>query len=148
MLRLLLLTSLTLVVPTFAVGPHVETTTGPIMGSKVAPGVLSWKGIPFAVPPTGDRRWTAPVLNQWKDIKNTTTIGPACIQQLNKSQAATDPGQLFYNTPPLAEDEDCLTINVWAPSNSSGKPKAVLFWVFGGSRSDIQVKPLMLTHYS
>jgi para-nitrobenzyl esterase len=130
---LLLLTFLTLILPILAVGPYVQTTTGPIVGSEVAPGVLSWKGIPFAVPPTGMRRWTPPVLNEWVNAKNTTALSPACVQQLDKSQAATDPGQIFYNTPPLAEDEDCLTINVWAPSNSSGKPKAVLFWIYGQS---------------
>jgi carboxylesterase type B len=135
MLGFLLLIFITPFSRVAAVGPHVQTTTGPIVGSEVAPGVLSWKGIPFAVPPTGQRRWTAPILNKWKDTINTTRIGPACIQQLNKSQAATDPSQLFYNTPPLAEDEDCLTINVWSPSKFSGKPKAVLFWVFGQSLS-------------
>ncbi|KAF8576369.1 alpha/beta-hydrolase [Ramaria rubella] len=137
-MKTLLLSALALLTssPCIAVGPIVQTNTGPIMGSKVAPNVLSWKGIPFAVPPTGSKRWTVPVLNKWSKVQNTTVLGPACIQQLDKTQAATDPSQIFYNTPPLPENEDCLTINVWAPS-SAAKPnlKAVIVWIFGGGFS-------------
>ena len=126
-----ILPAIVLTISTFAVGPIVRTTTGPIAGSEVTPGVLAWKGIPFAVPPTGERRWTLPVLNKWTKTKNTTTLGPACLQQFDTSAASTDPTQLFYNNPPLAEDEDCLTINIWAPSKASKTPKAVLFWIYG-----------------
>lgn len=120
-----------LIIPTAALGPHVLTTTGPIMGSEVVPGVLAWKGIPFASPPVGPRRWTLPVLNKWTETKNTTALGPACIQQYDKRNAKTDVSQIFFNTPPLAESEDCLTINIWAPSNSTGTAKAVIFWIYG-----------------
>ncbi|GJJ13655.1 hypothetical protein Clacol_007911 [Clathrus columnatus] len=111
----------------------VHTTTGPVLGTQVAADVLAWKGIPFAVPPIGARRWTAPTLNSWSHVFNATTLGPACTQLLNKSEAATDPSQVFYNTPPLPESEDCLSINVWAPvAQPHDTPKAVLFWIFGG----------------
>lgn len=112
--------------------PLVHTTTGPVLGTQVAPNVLAWKGIPFAAPPTGLRRWSTPTLNSWSKVFNATTLGPACIQLLNKSQAATDPSQVFYNTPPLPESEDCLTINVWAPvTQPNDAPKPILFWIFG-----------------
>ena len=69
-----ILPAIVLTISTFAVGPIVRTTTGPIAGSEVTPGVLAWKGIPFAVPPTGERRWTLPVLNKWTKTKNTTRL--------------------------------------------------------------------------
>ncbi|KAF8506237.1 Alpha/Beta hydrolase protein [Hysterangium stoloniferum] len=131
-MKLTFLLQFTLVHSACALGTLVETTTGPIQGSRVAPGVLAWRGIPFATPPIKSRRWMPPVLNKWSKTINTTALGPACIQQLDKSQAATDLTQIFYNTPPLPEDEDCLSINIWAPENTSSKPKAVLFWIFGG----------------
>lgn len=112
--------------------PVVYTTTGPVSGTQVSSDVLAWKGIPFAVPPTGPLRWTPPTLNKWSHVFDASSLGSACIQLLNKSEAATDPSQVFYNTPPLPESEDCLTINVWAPVVKLNQaPKAVLFWIFG-----------------
>jgi para-nitrobenzyl esterase len=37
----------------------VKIETGLLEG-VVANGVVSWKGVPFAAPPTGENRWRAP----------------------------------------------------------------------------------------
>ncbi len=40
----------------------------------------------------------------------------------------------FVNNPPLEESEDCLYINVWAPSSPAPtNGRAVMFWLYGGN---------------
>jgi carboxylesterase type B len=42
--------------------------------------------------------------------------------------------QSIYNNPAPAESEDCMYLNIYAPSSTGGGVgKAVLFWIFGGS---------------
>lgn len=40
--------------------PIVETANGRLAGSSVRHGVLAFKGIPYAAPPVGERRWRPP----------------------------------------------------------------------------------------
>lgn len=118
---ILLFLSLSLVA---AVNPLVSTSSGRVRGSEVTPGVLAWKGIPYAVPPIGGKRWAPPKENKWNGIKGATSIGVVCIQQLTAFRNE------LYNTPPFPEGEDCLTINIWAPKNTT-KLKAVIFFIHG-----------------
>jgi hypothetical protein len=37
-----------------------------------------------------------------------------------------------FNNPPPAESEDCLYLNVYAPS-APGQGRAVMYWIYGGS---------------
>ncbi|KAH8691761.1 Alpha/Beta hydrolase protein [Phaeosphaeriaceae sp. PMI808] len=42
--------------------------------------------------------------------------------------------QSIFNNPAPPESEDCLYLNIYAPSNTAGGAgRAVLFWIFGGS---------------
>jgi carboxylesterase type B len=72
--------------------------------------------IPFAAPPVGALRWSAPEAFSWSGVLRATSFGPACIQ----------PGSDWSEL-----SEDCLTINVVAPPNASAA--LVLFWIYGGS---------------
>ena len=94
----------------------VITTTGPVTGSAEG-SVLSWKGIPYAAPPIGDLRWRPPVAAScWTTERVTTTFGAVCPQ-------LTDAGEVEGN-------EDCLTLNVWAPSAATSAP--VMVFIHGG----------------
>ena len=42
--------------------------------------------------------------------------------------------QAVFNNPPPEESEDCLYLNVYAPSTpAGGNGRAVMFWIYGGS---------------
>ncbi|KAJ7630507.1 Alpha/Beta hydrolase protein [Roridomyces roridus] len=113
----------------FAAPTVVNTTSGVLHGSTTD-GVTSFKGIPFAQPPTGALRWEPPVPFISAATQNVTTLGPSCLQQFAFATAAFD--EFLFNNPPPAENEDCLFLNVWAPA-SSAKNLEVLVWIYGGS---------------
>ncbi|MBU1324149.1 MAG: carboxylesterase family protein [Alphaproteobacteria bacterium] len=101
--------------------PLVATTSGPVLGVE-ADGVRAFKGLPYAAPPIGDRRWAPPAPPEsWTDPRDASTVGALCIQP----PANGDPG---VGPPPMSED--CLTLNVWAPEGARDLP--VMVWIHGG----------------
>ncbi|KAF7306523.1 Carboxylic ester hydrolase [Mycena indigotica] len=109
----------------------VSTTSGQIQGLSDA-GVMSFKGIRFGQPPTGDLRWTAPVAFTSTSPQNATTLPPSCVQQFPFPVAALNI-KLFNNPDdPPKESEDCLFLNVWAPS-PQGQKLPVVIWIYGGA---------------
>ncbi len=116
-----------------------QTTFGPVIGSddSAGTGTLSWKGVPFASPPTADLRWKAPVDPQpWKTARTAGTFGPACVQtgrlygQGRNNRYDATIGETLGRT---VGSEDCLYLNIWQPSAPSPTPRPVIVWVHGGS---------------
>ncbi|KAF7327826.1 Carboxylic ester hydrolase [Mycena kentingensis (nom. inval.)] len=108
----------------------VNTTSGQLQG--IDDGTVMWfKGVRYGQKPT---RWGTPVEFTSSDAQNATAFGATCIQMFHASGAELD--QSIYNNPsnPPTEDEDCLFLNVWAPS-PKGQSLPVGLWIYGGSRS-------------
>lgn len=87
-------------------------------------GVRSWRGIRFAVAPTGERRWRDPLAAPDAEGEvDATAFGPVCPQPTNPAM-------------PLGEgtvqNEDCLSLNVWAPGDDA-PPRPVMVWLHGGA---------------
>ncbi|KAI1482678.1 alpha/beta-hydrolase [Daldinia eschscholtzii] len=82
-------------------------------------GVAQYLGMRYAAPPTGDRRWRAPVEPEVDDSGDQAadTFGPIC---LGISVPYPNDG---------AQDEDCLFVNVWAPANATLESKLPV-WLF------------------
>ena len=105
-------------------GPIVKAPAGAVEG-QMEGDLRVFKGIPYALPPVGARRWTPPSpMPRWAGVKQTTEFGPACFQPEN-------PGKSIYSWIPVPMSEDCLTLNIWAPTGARKAP--VFFWIHGGA---------------
>ena len=85
--------------------------------------VATFRGIPYAAPPTGDLRWRPPEHPKpWRPRILRSSHNPGCVQ-------------VKHDTPHgrIVGDEDCLVMSVFAPHpmNTSAK-LPVLFWIHGG----------------
>ncbi len=102
--------------------PIVQTGYGPVRGCNDG-RVKVFKGLRYAAPPVGDLRWRAPVPPEpWTDVLDATTFGPVSPQPRS-------PIPMGLGT---RADEDCLFLNIWAPSTADA-PKPVMVWVHGGA---------------
>ncbi|MCS5717869.1 carboxylesterase/lipase family protein [Herbiconiux sp. CPCC 205763] len=104
-----------------------HTTAGAVRGAREG-GVLSWKGIPFAAAPIGDRRFRRPTAPApWAELRDATRFGPMAPQRVLRSMDV-DPG--------IPISEDCLSLNIWAPRGAAPAntidAKPVMVWIHGG----------------
>jgi para-nitrobenzyl esterase len=104
------------------IGDVVELEAGAIRGARDDTGVLSFKGVPYAAPPIGDRRWRAPQpVAAWSGVRDATQFGARCL-----SAWEDDP------TPAPPQSEDCLTVNVWTAAAREDDALPVMVWIHGG----------------
>jgi para-nitrobenzyl esterase len=109
----------------------VETADGRVQGTSER-GVSVFKGIPYAAPPLGERRFRPPQkVAPWRGVREALRFGNMAIQEDNVFGLPADllPMVALYGSEP--RDEDCLTLNVWT-SGLSGTPRPVLLWCHGG----------------
>lgn len=87
------------------------------MGST-AGAVKSFLSIPYAAPPTGALRWTAPADPATRtSTRQATSFGNHCAQSASLGSGSTS--------------EDCLFLNVFAPTAPG--PHPVIVWFHGGA---------------
>lgn len=109
--------------------PSVKLRQGTVVGvTQSEPGakpVQAFLGIPYALPPTGDRRFRPPVkVEASSKVIDASRYGPAA------------PGKpLLIAGPKLEYSEDCLTVNVFrqVPTTTNNRLLPVAVYVHGGA---------------
>jgi len=105
--------------------PRVAVAGG-ILEGAIEPGsrVRSFKGVPFAAPPTGDLRWRPPQpAPPWAGVRPAHEFGPRAMQ-------LPVFGDMNFRSNGMSED--CLYLNLWAPAEPAAGPLPVLVYFYGG----------------
>ncbi|CAE6532260.1 unnamed protein product [Rhizoctonia solani] len=102
-------------------GPTIKGNGVTYVGGRNSTGGTDYfLSVPFAKPPTGALRFKPPVA--WTPTGSNPTInatiyGPSCPQGISDFPGSTS--------------EDCLTVDIWKPSNITEK-LPVMVWIYGG----------------
>lgn len=94
--------------------PQVKTKLGTLAGEETN-GIRRFLGIPFAQPPVGPLRFRATQpAKPWSGVRDATRFAASAMQPGHPNQS-----------------EDCLYLNIYAPSKID-KPLPVFVWIHGG----------------
>lgn len=110
-------------------GTEVHTRSGVVTAYQAPNEILQWSDIPYAQPPVGDMRWKAPrELNAAESIITPKPTPVMCAQ----------PGSEYVEGAagtPVIGQEDCLYLDVLAPSFDRSVRKPVMVWIHGGGNT-------------
>ncbi|KAJ7057120.1 Alpha/Beta hydrolase protein [Mycena amicta] len=107
-------------------GPVIDLGYAAYAGNATLPNLTFYGGIPYIKPPVGNLRFAPPhqldeTPNSFltnNDVVDARNWGPLCIQQ----PAVVGIG-----------NEDCVTLNIWVPSNATSKSKLPIYvYIHGG----------------
>ena len=101
----------------------VKTSYGILEGLDIS-GIKTFKGVPFAAPPTGDNRWREPQpLQPWQGIRECHDYAPDPMQEPIF-------GDMNFGSDSISED--CLYLNIWTPAITMNEKLPVLIYFNGG----------------
>ncbi|MFI8189981.1 carboxylesterase/lipase family protein [Streptomyces sp. NPDC085946] len=107
--------------------PVAATPYGAVRG-RYENGVAVFRGIPYAAPPFGPRRFRPPEPPEpWDGVRDAGSFGPTAPKPPYSEAFAP------YLSDPVVPGDDCLNLNVWTPEPGPGARLPVLVWLHGGA---------------
>ncbi|MGY1496537.1 carboxylesterase/lipase family protein [Streptomyces sp. QTS52] len=117
--------------------PVVRTPYGDVRGRYVGyerygghdgARIAVFRGIPYAAPPFGPRRFRPPVPPiPWDGVRDAGGFGPTAPKPPYSEAFA----RLLSD--PVVPGDDCLNLNVWTPEPGHGARLPVMVWIHGGA---------------
>ncbi len=112
----------------------VKTKNGLMEGVR-EDGCIVFKGVPYAMAPTGENRWKAPKpVQPWKGTFKADHFGNRCAQMERLDDASMYTKEFYkdeiYATP---ISEDGLYLNLWVPDKAYDRHLPVAFYIHGGA---------------
>lgn len=103
----------------------VRTRYGKLKGYQETNGSWVWKGVPYADPPAGESRWSAPEdPDAWRGVRDATEPGSECVQFLTS--------RTWIPSADIVGSEDCLFVDIYRPDNGATNLPVYVF-IHGGS---------------
>jgi para-nitrobenzyl esterase len=101
----------------------LSVTGGTIRGEVRGDGA-AFRGLPFAAPPVGDRRWKPPgPVASWSGVREATVSAAPCLQR-----------SYGWNAKDAADSrEDCLYLDIRTPTLKADARLPVMVWIHGGA---------------
>eukprot|EP00063_Salmo_salar_P097369 XP_014072204.1 PREDICTED: neuroligin-1 isoform X2 [Salmo salar] len=110
--------------------PVVTTVYGKLRGVKkelnneILGPVIQFQGVPYAAPPTGERRFQPPEPPiSWPEVRNATQFGPVCPQTIVEGRLPDVMLPVWFtNNLEIVssyvqdQSEDCLFLNIYVPT--------------------------------
>jgi para-nitrobenzyl esterase len=126
----LLILAAAICAPLGALQQPVKTHGGLVSGvAGKAPDITAFKGIPFAAPPVGALRWTAPKRPApWTGVLKADKFSASCIQSIVEERKPWTHEFMTHG----AISEDCLYLNVWTAAKSASEKRPVFVYIYGG----------------
>ncbi|XP_063099055.1 neuroligin-4, X-linked [Cavia porcellus] len=131
--------------------PVVNTNYGKIRGlrtplpNEILGPVEQYLGVPYASPPTGERRFQPPEPpSSWTGVRNATQFAAVCPQHLDERSLLHDMLPIWFTanldtlmTYVQDQNEDCLYLNIYVPTeddiHDQNSKKPVMVYIHGGS---------------
>ncbi|XP_015704325.1 neuroligin-4, X-linked isoform X2 [Coturnix japonica] len=131
--------------------PVVTTNYGKIRGlrtplpNEILGPVEQYLGVPYASPPTGERRFQPPEPpSSWTGVRNATQFAAVCPQYLDERSLLNDMLPVWFTanldtvvTYVQDQNEDCLYLNIYVPTeddiHDQNSKKPVMVYIHGGS---------------
>ena len=112
-------------------GPIVATRYGKLQG-RTRNGVNVWKGIAYGADTGGSNRFLPPQRPAtWRGVRDAGSYGHPAPQVYRSPTTFAYPAWVDAET----QSEDCLCLNVWAPTAPASGPRPVMVWFHGGGYS-------------
>ncbi|KAJ8278819.1 hypothetical protein COCON_G00058850 [Conger conger] len=116
--------------------PVVSTVYGKLRGVKkelnneILGPVVQFLGVPYAAPPTGERRFQPPEPPvSWPGVRNATQVGPVCPQTIVEGRLPDVMLPVWFTNSletvtsyVLDQSEDCLFLNIYVPTEDGECP--------------------------